>query len=46
MGPVYMDHYPAGGSTKSFIHFAQLYNSGRFAKYDYGVEQVTTLNNS
>ncbi len=36
MGPVYMDHYPAGASTKSFVHFAQLYNDpGSFAQYDY-----------
>jgi hypothetical protein len=41
MGPVYMDHYPAGSSTKSFVHFAQIFNEpGSFAKFDYGVEKV------
>jgi hypothetical protein len=47
MGPVYMDHYPAGASTKSFVHFAQLYNNpGSFAQYDYeDPEQVEMQNN-
>ena len=42
MGPVYMDHYPAGASIRSFVHFAQLYNNpGTFAKFDFGdPEQV------
>ena len=37
MGPVYMDHYPAGSSTRAFVHFAQIYNNkGNFVKYDFG----------
>ena len=37
MGPVYMDHYPAGSSTRAFVHFAQIFNNrGDFVKYDYG----------
>ncbi len=37
MGPVYMDHYPAGSSTRAFVHFAQIYNNtGDFVKYDFG----------
>ncbi|KAF8771251.1 gastric triacylglycerol lipase-like [Argiope bruennichi] len=33
---VYAAHTPAGTSLKSIIHYAQLYLSGKFAKYDYG----------
>jgi hypothetical protein len=32
-----MDHYPAGSSTRAFVHFAQIYNNkGDFVKYDFG----------
>jgi len=34
--PVYLAHTPAGTSVKNFNHFAQLINSERFQKYDYG----------
>jgi lysosomal acid lipase/cholesteryl ester hydrolase len=29
-------HYPAGTSTKTLVHFAQLINSDKFNEYDYG----------
>jgi len=31
-----MGHIPGGGSTKSYMHYAQSISSGRFALYDYG----------
>lgn len=31
-----MGHIPGGGSTKSYMHFAQSVSSGKFALYDYG----------
>ncbi|GIY12033.1 gastric triacylglycerol lipase [Caerostris darwini] len=34
--PVYVSHTPAGASTKSIIHFAQMVNSKKFQKFDYG----------
>lgn len=33
---VYIDHTPAGTSTKNVIHWAQMVSSGKFCKYDYG----------
>ncbi|XP_055952419.1 gastric triacylglycerol lipase-like [Argiope bruennichi] len=33
---VYSAHTPAGSSTKSVLHYAQLVDSGKFGKYDYG----------
>ena len=35
---VYLSHYPAGSSLKSFEHFAQLVKSKKFQKFDYGEE--------
>jgi len=37
MLPAIMGHVPAGTSTKQFIHYGQLVNSGRFRMYDYGL---------
>lgn len=34
--PVYNTHMPAGTSSKNMIHWLQMYNSNKFAKYDYG----------
>lgn len=31
-----MSHTPAGASSRQFGHYAQLYNSGKFRKFDYG----------
>lgn len=33
---VYMGHFPAGASVQSFIHYAQMINSGKFQLYDWG----------
>lgn len=33
---VYVAHTPAGASTRSIIHYAQMINSKKFQKYDYG----------
>ncbi|EDV93986.1 GH25149 [Drosophila grimshawi] len=32
---IYIGHFPAGGSVKSFDHYAQQINSGGFFKYNY-----------
>ncbi|XP_023230279.1 gastric triacylglycerol lipase-like [Centruroides sculpturatus] len=34
---VYFSHFPAGTSTKNFIHYLQLVNSKKFQKFDYGL---------
>jgi len=40
MAATYMSQLPAGTSTKTFVHFAQLFrNGGRFTKFDYGKEK-------
>ncbi len=37
MIPVYLDHLPAGVSTRTLVHYAQLHlNNDQFAWYDYG----------
>jgi len=36
MIPTYLDHIPEGTSTRPFVHYAQLYMSGKFESYDYG----------
>ncbi|KAG1676598.1 Gastric triacylglycerol lipase [Nymphon striatum] len=36
--PIYFAHTPAGTSTKTVIHYAQLYQSKGFTKYDFGTE--------
>ena len=38
MIPTYLDHIPEGTSTRPFVHYAQLYLSGKFEAYDYGEE--------
>ncbi|XP_035212094.1 gastric triacylglycerol lipase-like isoform X2 [Stegodyphus dumicola] len=35
---VYVAHTPAGASSQSIIHYAQMINSKTFQKYDYGTE--------
>ena len=37
--PYVLGHTPAGTSTQTVLHFAQMVNSGRFCKYDYGQEE-------
>ncbi|XP_025265046.1 lipase 3 [Camponotus floridanus] len=34
--PEFLSHYPAGTSTKTILHFVQVYRSDIFRKYDYG----------
>jgi len=35
-GKVYLSDFPSGSGYRNFIHYAQIMNSGRFARYDYG----------
>ncbi|XP_074029899.1 lipase 3-like [Leptinotarsa decemlineata] len=35
--PLIMTYTPSGSSTKQFLHYAQLMNSGKFRQYDYGL---------
>ena len=35
----YQGHFPAGASSKSVLHFAQMIRSGRFMEWDYGPEK-------
>ena len=35
--PTYFSQLPAGASTTTFVHYAQLFRHGKFAKFDYGV---------
>ena len=39
MIPVYLDHIPAGTSTRPVIHYAQLHKKDNFVKYDFGSEE-------
>jgi lysosomal acid lipase/cholesteryl ester hydrolase len=41
---VYTAHLPAGSSTKSIVHFAQMVNSKKFTKYDYGKDNMKQYN--
>lgn len=34
--PVFISNEPSGASYRTFVYYAQMINSGRFAKYDYG----------
>ncbi|XP_046394878.1 lipase 3-like [Ischnura elegans] len=36
--PIVLGHTPAGASTKTLIHYAQEIRSGKFQKYDYGLD--------
>jgi lysosomal acid lipase/cholesteryl ester hydrolase len=33
---IYFGHFPSGSSTKSLVHYVQLYNSKQYQQYDYG----------
>ncbi|KAF2889838.1 hypothetical protein ILUMI_16335 [Ignelater luminosus] len=35
--PVFLGHTPAGAATKQLLHYAQLFNSGKFREWDYGM---------
>ncbi|KDR18742.1 hypothetical protein L798_07396, partial [Zootermopsis nevadensis] len=41
--PTILGHTPAGTSTKTFLHFAQLVKSGRFCQFDYGPDGNSRL---
>ena len=43
MFPLITGHAPAGTSTKTIIHYAQLVNAGMFRQYDYGEEKNLEL---
>ncbi|KAG7311752.1 hypothetical protein JYU34_002811 [Plutella xylostella] len=36
MLPIVLGHTPAGASSRQFVHFGQLYNSGQFRQFDHG----------
>ncbi|KAM3956520.1 lipase 1-like [Aphomia sociella] len=38
--PVIYGHTPSGSATKQYLHYVQLIKSGKFAKYDYGSENL------
>ena len=39
MIPVYLDHHPAGSSTRPLVHYAQLNDANdRFVNYNFGPE--------
>ena len=35
----YFGHYPSGTSFRNLAHFRQIINSGKFQKYDFGIEE-------
>ncbi|XP_049878411.1 lipase 3-like [Pectinophora gossypiella] len=38
--PIILGHVPAGASTKTLVHYAQIiHNGGRFQQYDYGPDE-------
>ena len=37
--PYVLGHTPAGASTRTVLHYAQLVNSGKFCKYDFGRQE-------
>ncbi|KAJ2945980.1 hypothetical protein O0L34_g4899 [Tuta absoluta] len=41
--PVIYGHYPSSIASKQSIHYAQIYNSGKFRRYDYGPDQNKAL---
>ncbi|XP_072747886.1 lysosomal acid lipase/cholesteryl ester hydrolase-like [Anoplolepis gracilipes] len=38
--PVILSHAPAGSSTKTLLHYFQMYKSDRFRQYDYGLQNL------
>ena len=41
--PLYMSFLPNGSSARQLLHFAQVYNSKKFQKFDFGEEQNMEL---
>ena len=46
MLPYILGHEPGGTSTRTVIHYAQLINSGKFRKYDFGLDENKKIYNS
>ncbi|KAI5702933.1 hypothetical protein M8J75_005719 [Diaphorina citri] len=44
--PVILGHTPAGGSTRTLVHFAQFIDSGKFRQFDYGKDENLHIYNS
>ncbi|XP_017877436.1 lipase 3-like [Ceratina calcarata] len=44
--PKFLNHFPAGGSTKQLEHYGQSINSGDFRQYDYGKDKNLKIYNS
>ncbi len=37
--PVYLSHSPAGSSSWNILHYAQMYESKKFRKFDFGSDE-------
>lgn len=44
--PVIATHIPAGVSTRTFVHFFQIYLSKRFQRFDFGIERNMAMYSS
>ncbi|EFN65281.1 Lipase 3 [Camponotus floridanus] len=44
--PIIMHNLPAGSSIKTILHFVQVFESGKFRKYDYGPVRNLLIYNS
>ncbi|GAB1867614.1 Lipase 3 [Camponotus japonicus] len=44
--PIILSHDPAGASTKTILHYVQIYQTGKFRKYDYGLDKNLLVYNS
>ncbi|EFN63086.1 Lipase 3 [Camponotus floridanus] len=44
--PIILSHDPAGASTKTILHYIQIYQTGKFRKYDYGLDKNLLVYNS
>ncbi|EZA61581.1 Lipase [Ooceraea biroi] len=44
--PIILNHDPAGASTKTLVHYAQMIESGKFRMFDYGTEKNLVIYNA
>ncbi|XP_025265041.1 lipase 3 isoform X2 [Camponotus floridanus] len=44
--PVILNHFPTSASTKTLLHYAQVFDSDKFRKYDYGRVKNLLIYNS
>uniref|UniRef100_A0A8D8UDK4 Gastric triacylglycerol lipase n=1 Tax=Cacopsylla melanoneura TaxID=428564 RepID=A0A8D8UDK4_9HEMI len=44
--PVILGHTPAGGSTRTLVHYAQFIDAGKFRQFDYGKDKNFQFYNS